>query len=488
SRSIFGRYGVSGLANIEISPEFAAKLGAAFGATVGKRRTMITSRDHHKASRMINRALMAGLLSVGVDVQDLGVAPVAVVRYQISALGLAGGVHVRKSPYDPQLIDIKFFDARGLECAPDREKSVERLFFMEDFYRAPMEETGVLTFPHAGTDRYRDGLLKSVDAEVIKRAGLRMVLDYGFGSASAIFPGVLGALGVEVISLNAYLDESRITKTTDEFQRSLTQLSNIVRTLGADLGVLLDTGAEKVFLVDEKGDILPGDLALALIALLVMRTQPAGRIVVPVTASRTIERLAQAHGFKVTRSRGTPRALTEAALADDVVLVGEELGGVIFPRFQPAFDGMAAVVRILEMMARLDVRLHQLTRAVPESHIVRLEVPWPNGRKGPVMRRLMEATKGEDVELIEGVRVRRAEEWVAATPDADRACFHVVAEAGDKERARVLAEEFRDRIAGWRRGPPGATPERPDHEPGHRAPPPNAPGPRPRRARARPDA
>ena len=453
SRSIFGRYGVSGLANIEISPEFAAKLGAAFGATVGKRRTMITSRDHHKASRMINRALMAGLLSVGVDVQDLGVAPVSVVRYQIAALGLAGGAHVRKSPYDPQLVDIKFYDARGLECPPDREKSVERLFFMEDFYRAPMEETGVLTFPHAGTDRYRDGLLKSVDPEVIRRAGLRMVLDYGFGSSSAIFPGVLGALGVDVISLNAYLDESRITKTADEFQRSLGQLSNIVRTLGADLGVLLDTGAEKVFLVDEKGEILPGDLALALVALLVMRTQPAGRVVVPVTASRTLDRLAAEHGFAITRARGTPRALTEAALGEDVVLVGEEQGGLIFPRFQPAFDGMAAVVRILEMMARLDVRLHQLTRAVPESHIVRLEVPCPNERKGTVMRRLMESTKGEDVELVEGVRVRREDEWVAAIPDADRACFHVVAEADDRERARVLAEEFRDRISGWRREP-----------------------------------
>ena len=114
---------------------------------------------------------------------------------------------------------------------------------------------------------------------------------------------------------------------------------------------------------------------------------------------------------------------------------------------------MAAVVRILEMMARLDVRLHQLTRAVPESHIARLEVPCPNERKGTVMRRLMEATKGEDVELVEGVRVRREEEWVAAIPDPDRACFHVVAEAGDRERARVLAEEFRDRITGWRREP-----------------------------------
>ncbi|MBI2524949.1 MAG: mannose-1-phosphate guanyltransferase [Candidatus Rokubacteria bacterium] len=452
SRSIFGPYGVSGLANIEISPEFAAKLGAAYGSTLGRRRVVITSRDHHKASRMINRALMAGLLSVGVDVQDLGVAPVPVVRYQIQALGLAGGTHVRKSPYEPELIDVKFFDGRGLECAPDREKAVERLFFTEDFYRAPTEETGLLSFPHAGTDRYRDGLLKSVDAELIRRAGLRMVLDYSFGSASSIFPGVLGALGVDVISLNAYLDESRISKTAEEFQRSLDQLSNIVRTLGADLGVLLDTGGEKVFLVDEKGEVLPGDLALALVALLVMRTHPAGRIVVPVTASRAVHRLAEEHGFTVTRSRGTLRALTEAALASDVSLVGEEMGGFIFPRFQPCFDGMAAVAKILEMMARLDVRLHQLTRAVPASHVVRVEVPCPDERKGAVMRRLIEATKGGDVELIEGVRLRRGEEWVAAIPDADRACFHVIAESADGARARALAEEYRGRIDGWRKG------------------------------------
>jgi len=453
SRSLFGRYGVSGLANIEVSPEFAAKLGAAFGATVGRHRVMITSRDHHKASRMINRALMSGLLSVGVEVQDLGVAPIPVVRYQVGALGLAGGTHVRKSPYDPQLADVKFFDARGLEVAPDREKAIERLFYMEDFERAPMDEIGSLSFPHAGTDRYRDGLLESVDRDIVRKAGLKMVLDYAFGSASSIFPAALGALGVEVIALNAYLDETRISKTAEEFGRSLQQLSNIVRTLGADLGVLLDTGGEKVFLVDEKGEILPGDLALALVSLLVMRTRPPGRIVVPITASRAVERMAEEHGFTVTRSRGTSRALTEAALAPDVAFVGEELGGLIFPTFHPAFDGMSAVVRVLEMMARLDVRLHQLTRAVPESHMVRLEVPCPDERKGAVMRRLIEATKHFKVELIEGVRVQMGEDWVAAIPDADRAIFHVVAEASDRDRAQRLADEYRERITGWRKEP-----------------------------------
>src|SRR5262249_56008958 len=115
-----------------------------------------------------NRALMAGLLSVGVDVQDLGVAPIPVVRYQISALGLAGGTHVRKSPYDPQILDIKFLDARGLEVAPDREKAMERLFFMEDFERAPMDGIGTLSFPHPATAPYRHCLLGSAHPQLLR--------------------------------------------------------------------------------------------------------------------------------------------------------------------------------------------------------------------------------------------------------------------------------------------------------------------------------
>jgi mannose-1-phosphate guanylyltransferase/phosphomannomutase len=451
SRSLFGRYGVTGLANIEISPEFASKLGAAFGASLGKRQSVVTSRDHHKASRMINRALMAGLLSVGVDVQDLGVAPIPVVRYQIPALGLAGGTHVRKSPYDPELLDVKCFDHRGMDCSPDREKAVERLFFREDFYRAPMDETGVLSFPHAGTDLYRDGLLRFIDREVVRRARLKIVLDYAFGSASSIFPFVLGQFGVEVIALNAYLDEGRISKSAEEFRRTLEQLSNIVRTLGADLGLLLDTGGEKVFLVDEKGEILPGDLSLALMVLLTMRTHPPGIVAVPITASQVLERLAEESGFTILRCRSNPRALMETAMSEAVVLVGEERGGFIFPAFQPAFDGMAAALKLLEMMARLELRLHQLARSIPESHMARVEVPCPNERKGAVMRRLLEETKGESVELVEGVRVRLGEAWVAAIPDPDRACFHVVGESSDRDRAQSLVDDYRERITGWRR-------------------------------------
>jgi len=449
-RQLFGRYGITGLANVEISPEFASKVGAAVGALLGRHRVVITGRDHHKASRMINRALMAGLLSVGVDVQDLGVVVLPVMRYQIPALGLAAGTYVRKSPYDPELLDIKVIDHRGMDLDPTRERSVERLFFREDFQRASMAETGTLSFPHQGADHYRDGLLRFVDREAIRRGRFRVVLDYAFGPASQIFPSVLGELGVEVISLNAYLDETRITKTAEEFRRSLDQLSNIVRTLGADLGVLLDTGAEKVFLVDDKGEILPGDRALVLVALLTMRTHPPGLVAVPVTAPRVLEQLTAAHGFTLVRTRATPRALTEQAAQRDVVFVGEEQGGCIFPAFQPAFDGMLATVKLLEMMARLEVRLHALARQVPAAHIVREHVPCPNERKGTIMRRLIEATRDEVIELVDGVRVRIGEDWVAAIPDPDRALFHVIAEAGTRGRAQELVERYKRLIEAWR--------------------------------------
>jgi mannose-1-phosphate guanylyltransferase/phosphomannomutase len=450
TRNLFGRYGITGLANVEISPEFASKVGAALGAAFGRRRLVVTSRDHHRVSRMINRAVMSGLLSVGVDVQDLGVAPIPVARYQIPALGLAGGTHVRMSPYDPELLDIKIMDDRGLDLATDREKSVERLFFREDFQRASVADTGRLAFPTQGNDRYRDGLVRFVDREAIRQARFRVVLDYAFGAASAIFPSVLGELGVEVISLNAYLDEGRISKTAEEFKRSLEQLSNIVRTLGADLGVLLDTGAEKVFLVDDKGEVLSGDMALALVTLLVTSTHEPGTIAVPVTASRVLEDLAAARGFTVLRTRASPRALMAAAAQPGSVFVGEEQGGCVFPGFQPAFDGMLATVKLLEMMARLDARLHGLARSVPPTHLIREHVACPHEQKGLIMRRLLEATRDETIELVDGVRVRIGADWVAAIPDPDRALFHVIAEAGTRPRAQELIDRYKQLIVSWR--------------------------------------
>lgn len=449
SRSLFGAYGVTGLGNIEISPEFAAKLGAAFGATLREHAVVRTSRDPHRTSRIINRAMICGLLSAGVDVHDLRVTPIPVVRYQMGVHGAVAGVHVRKSPYDPELIDIKFFDEQGMDISANREKGIERLFFREDFRRAKIDGTGVLGFPEYDVEYYQEGILGFINREAIRARAPKVVIDYSCGSAATIFPAILGKLGCEIIALNAYMDESKITKSAEEFQRSLKQLCEIVRILGADVGIMLDTGAEKLFLVDDKGDLLPDELALAVVALLVARTQSPGTIGVPITASAVLEDLVAPQGFQVKRTKMAPRALMEAAAQDGMVFVGDAFGGFIFPRFQPAFDGMLATLKILELLALSDLTLHEAIRSVPKRATTREQIPCPWEMKGTLMRTLIEATKDDQVELVDGVKIHLGNDWAAIYPDHDKPAFHILVEAATRARAEEIAGTYRDKVKEW---------------------------------------
>jgi mannose-1-phosphate guanylyltransferase/phosphomannomutase len=447
SRSLFGAHGVTGLANLEISPEFAAKLGACFGATLRMGAIVRTSRDSHQSSHMIKRAIICGLLSAGVDVHDFRVAPIPVVRYQMGARGAVGGVHVRKSPFDPELIDIKFFDDRGMDISSSREKNVERSFFREDFRRAKVDEIGRLSIPVYDVECYKEGILNFIDRDALRRRGFRIVIDYAYGSSSIIFPQILGMLGCEVIALNAYLDESRISKSAEGFHRSLQQLSEIVRSLGADLGIMLDTGAEKIFVVDDAGELLSDDLALALVTLLVVRTYPSGIIGIPITADSAIEELVRDQGFQVIRTKTAPRASTEAAAQEGVIFVGDGLGGFIFSQFQPSLDGMLATLKLLEMLAIQNLRLHQLIRAIPQRYRCREQLPCPWERKGGTMRALIAATADEQVELVDGVKVHLGGDWVILYPDHDRPYFHIISEGGTQARAEAHMARYRDVLA-----------------------------------------
>ncbi|MFH1784681.1 MAG: mannose-1-phosphate guanyltransferase [bacterium] len=452
AKHLFGAYGITGLANIEMSPEFAAKLGAAYGSYIGKGNSVVTSRDTHKTSRMINRAIICGLLSSGVDVKDLRTVPMPVLRYTVGKRGEKGGIHTRKSPYDPQLIDIKFCGAGGADLSASNEKSVEQLFFREDFQRVSVEETGELTFPTRVIESYKAHSLDYIDKDSIKGANFKIVIDYAFGDSSIIFPAILGELGCEVIALNANLDSTKITKNAKEFEEALSHLSETVLSLGADAGFLLDTGAEKIFISDEKGNILSDDMALAVMSLLVSRSVgKKGKIAVPVTASSVIEDIAKKSGTKVMRTPVSPRLITEVASKKEVDFIGDNLGGFIFPQFLGAFDGMLAVMKVLELLAKQKISLNKLLGEVPEFTVSREKVPcgWEN--KGKVMRNLMQLAvqKKMKYESLEGIKVYDGNDWVLLLPDANSPFFHIYAEARVPSKTKSLIERYKDYIIRW---------------------------------------
>ncbi|MFH1825226.1 MAG: mannose-1-phosphate guanyltransferase [Candidatus Firestonebacteria bacterium] len=451
NRTIFSDYGVVGLANIEVTPEFAAKLGAAYGATLPKGSSVVTSRDNHRICRMTNRALMTGLLSSGINVFDVGVTPIPVARYVVQPLRSSGGLHIRKSPFDPELIDIKFFDENGIDLPASKEKSIEGLFFREDFRRAPFNEVGEISFPSHAIDFYREGFLKVVNKDVIKNRKFKIVIDYAFGSSSTIFPSLLGKLNCEVISLNSYLDETRLTKSEEEFNYSLNQLSSITSTLKADVGFMFDAGSEKIFIVDDKGKILNGDESLCLLSYLAFNLNPSSALAIPISASSSIDMMAKKHGGKVIRTKTNCRSMMESAFSGKVVFVGERKGGYIFPEFQPALDAMMSIVKILEATAKVGENLSDILKKLPQSKIIREHVASQWEFKGTIMRNLIELAKDKNAkaELIDGIKIFEKEGWIIIIPDSERPLFHVNAEGKTIEASRKLVDKYAKMIKKW---------------------------------------
>lgn len=442
-RNLFGRWGVTGLVNIDLTPEFAARLGAAYGTTLGQSSAVVVNRDPHRSPRMIKRALISGLPSAGVSVLDIKSLPIPVARYVTRVSKATGGVHVRMSPFDGRVVDIKFFDQRGLDIDRKTERKIENIFFREDVRRVYLDEVGLIEDAPQLASEYVTGFQRALGGPAKATSDRPLVIDFGNSPAADILPALLSPLGWEMVALNASHDEHRLSHTHEAFESAIRQLSVITRSLPGRIGVRLDAGGEKIFVVDERGERVGGWNLAAAVALLMLRENAGGTIAVPVTAPRVFEWLAEQFGAQVLRVRVEPQALMAAATRDDVILAADGDGGLIFPKFHPGMDALFAVARIYQLLLRQDVALSRVVSELPPYHIARTRVPCPWEAKGKVMRVLSQYYQHQQTRQIDGIKIELGErEWVLVLPDMDRPLFHVFAEGTTAESTQMLLDKY----------------------------------------------
>src|SRR5579875_3204703 len=191
ARTLFGRLGVAGLANVDISPELAVRLAMAYGTTMTRGSTVVASRDTSRAARVLKRALMVGLNASGIDVADLEVATVPVTRFQVRTGPSLGGITVRLAEQDTQSVVMRFFDRDGIDVTEATQRKIERLYHREEFRRVLASEIGDIDFPPRTLEFYTAALTQAVDVDAIVRCGYKLVLDYSFGTTSFLMPNVL---------------------------------------------------------------------------------------------------------------------------------------------------------------------------------------------------------------------------------------------------------------------------------------------------------
>ncbi|MFP4496612.1 MAG: sugar phosphate nucleotidyltransferase [Vulcanimicrobiota bacterium] len=442
--SLFGVDGISGLANIELTPELALKLGAAFGAYLAKNSSATTSRDSNPAVRMINRAIICGMTSVGVNIHDLRVLPSPISRYAIKNTGAKGGIHTRIDPTDPRSILLEFFDDRGINISKAVERKLENIFFREDFRRTPMEEVGTIDFPSRSIDQYNEGYINNLDTDAIRKANFKVVINYGFGNATLVLPYLLGKMGCEMIAINAYLEHNKAREAMENVEVGLKNLSDIVTTLNADLGVRLDVDSEKIIIADDKGNIISDDKLLALYAYLTLKHTPNSIVAVPVTAPSIIEAIAHRFNGKVIRTKTDGRSLMHTASLGEkrIAFAGNSNGKFIFPQFQTAFDAMFAFAKMMEMLALEGKKLSEFLNEIPDFHVATTSVECRWQQKGKIMRRMIEMHKDKPMEVVEGLKIFYDQAWTLMLPDPAAPVFHLYAEAGTDKEARKYLEKL----------------------------------------------
>jgi mannose-1-phosphate guanylyltransferase/phosphomannomutase len=442
SNRLFDIYGITATANTELNPEIGAKIGAAYASAMPKNSYVLISRDYHRASFMIERSIMAGILSAGVNIYDFRIMPLPVTKYIAKSLKVAGGLHIRKSPYDEKMIDIKFFDSEGMDISLSQEKSIESSFFREEYRRVENDRVGVISYPPRALEYYKEGFMKCIDVEKIKAKHFKVIIDYSFSNALNIFPSILGELNCEVIALNAYTDEKHLTKTGSKFQESLDKMAEMVKTLKADAGVMIDAGAQKVFIVDNKGRALQDDDGLIAMSMLFLNKNRGATIAVPVNVTTAIEKAVADAGGKIFRTGTSYRAMMTAANSGKAAFVAEEKGGYIFSDFQPAFDAMMSTVKFLEYLAHFGRPMSEITGAMPQYIKMMEEEPLPFEKRGAVMKELVALSDNKE-DNIEGVLFTDGESRMLIIPDNDRPYFHIYAEGSTKAAAKSQITKYR---------------------------------------------
>ncbi len=195
--------------------------------------------------------------------------------------------------------------------------------------------------------------------------------------------------------------------------------------------------------MDDRGELLDGGKLLAAMIDLTLRRRPGGVVAAPVTAPSVIEQVAKRLKGSIVYTKVMPQALTSAAVAAGVVMVGNDTGSFVFPELHPAFDGMFATMKLLESLAKENTRLSEVVNQLPPYHLIRTQVNCPWEYKGKVMRILSEQYRERNEEPIDGVKIDLGGDgWVLVLPDADRPLFHVLAESRSRDAAQALADKY----------------------------------------------
>lgn len=444
--------GARGIIGESLTPQLAAALAQAFGASLGGGPVLV-GRDARSSGIMLAEAVTAGLLAVGCRPIDVGILPIPSFLFLTKATRSAGGIAVTASHNPKPWNGLKFVSRDGLYLNPHQTEEFLDIYDQGGFGFIPAEKyKSAETRPDAGEAHLRK-LLGRFSRQAISPRRLKVVLDCNNGAGAVLAPRFLRELGCDVVPL--YCEPNgEFAHDPEPTSENIPAICAAVKETGADLGFVQDADADRLAIVDEKGRPLGEELTLALAARHVLgRTK--GSLVCNLSSTRALDDIAAEHGVKIFRTRIGEINVVEKLLAarPKAVIGGEGNGGVIDPRIHPCRDSFAAMGLILESLASGRRPISALAAALPRYILLKDRIEGSAEQAHRLIGILKKRYAGEGtVSLLDGLKVDFPDRWIHVRPSNTEPIIRVLAEARTEAAARKTLDALKREISSaWKK-------------------------------------
>ena len=442
---MFGTNGIRGESNQYLNCELSLKVGKAIAKVLGPGPIAI-AMDTRISSDMVRSAVSAGLMSMGVDVHNLGMVPTPALQYYVKTHDVTGGVMITASHNPPEFNGIKCVSADGTECSHEEETAIEDAY-EEDLKVVSWDKIGKENVIEGAGEAYIDAIISKVDADLIRRSNIKVVLDCANGASVHTSPLLLERLGVQAIVLNGEADGMFPGHYSEPVEENLLELKEEVVRIGADLGFAHDGDADRCVFVSETGRYLPGDIGLALLSILCMKTTAGKKQVVSTVAlSNMVEdAIVDAGGSLVRTAVGSP-IVARRMIEDGSPIGGEDNGGIIFADHQFCRDGALAAARMIEFVARYGSVQAEVDK-LPKYTTIKAAAYCADDKKEYLVDTMAKNHSSEKIDRTDGLKIIFDDGWVLLRPSGTEPKFRIYSESKDANVAKRRSEQFVDEVA-----------------------------------------
>lgn len=440
-----GISGVRGVVGETFTPELVVGFAQAFGTYLDPGRILIC-RDTRSSGPMVRAGVLAGLLSAGCEVIDLGICPTPSLQLAVKWLQAEGGISITAGHNPEPWNALKFVRGDGLYLNAMQADELLDIFHQAEFAKATWERIQSKVLEREAITHHLETLALAFDVEAITARRLTVAVDCCNSSCSFLSPRWLMELGCDVLALN---DDptAPFPHTPEPRRQTMAQLRAIVKAGRADIGFAHDADGERLGIVTEAGEILPLEATLALAVEIQLR-RASGTVVTNVSTSSAIEVIASHYGASVIRTPVGQAFISEAMIENRAVIGGEGSGGVIVPRVQLTHDSAATVGLILEYMAQSAQPVSELASRLPRFEMIKHNVAVEPNRIYSLLQKVYDELERENIayDQTDGIKINWPDGWVHLRVSNTESLIRIIAEAETASRAGELLDWARDRL------------------------------------------